>query len=418
MSAPTENHQFDAKRLGSARMAVSAAFFANGMMIGHWAPKIPIMVDRLDISERVLGQMIILLGVGALIALIAGAWLVTRLGSPNVVRWSSIMLAPALVFITITPDALTTALAMLWLGVFLGGMDNAMNANGVGVEMALEKPVMSSYHGFWSLGVVFGGLTGGAIIAIAGEMGHALIVMVLAVCLSLWAWPRYLPDAPSFTQVDGADENQPKKVVLPKSIGIYILGVATLLGFAPEGTVIDWSALYLKDELGAPVIVSGYAVAAFSATMALMRFRGDGLRARFGDRMTFIGSGVISALGLLIAGLAQSVFVACFGFLIAGLGMANVVPVLFSAAGRYPGIAPAVGIAIVTAFGYGGLLFIPAFVGLVAEAYSIGLVFTAWAAIVVMVALSGPFLPGIDRVEAAEPAAEPEAAAIGRGVPD
>ncbi|MEM1375938.1 MAG: MFS transporter [Pseudomonadota bacterium] len=383
-------------RLRSARWAVSAAFFLNGMMIGHWAPKIPVMVERLGISEATLGKMIILLGLGALIALIAGAWLVTRFGSPNIVRWTSVMVAPALVLMTVTPDVFTTALGMLWLGVFLGGMDNAMNANAVGVEAALKKPVMSSSHGFWSLGGVFGGLTGGAIIAIAGELGHAVFVMVLALAFAVWAWPRYLPDDPSFTRTNSADADERPRVILPKSLGIYILGVVTLLAFAPEGTVIDWSALYLKDELGAPLVVSGYAVAAFSATMALMRFRGDGMRTKFGDRRTLIVSCVLSALGLYVAGLAGSVLVACVGFLIAGLGMANIVPILFSAAGRYRAVAPAVGIAIVTAFGYAGLLFIPAFVGLIAEQYSIGLVFSVWAAIVAVVAGCSWFLPGID----------------------
>ncbi|MEO0545072.1 MAG: MFS transporter [Pseudomonadota bacterium] len=407
MEILTKAEVHSADRLRSARWAVSAAFFSNGMMVGHWAPKIPVLVERLGISESVLGQMIILLGLGALLALLAGAWAVTRFGSPAIVRWTSILVAPALVLMTVAPDVLTASLTMLWLGVYLGAMDNAMNANAVGVETALKKPVLSSFHGFWSLGGVFGGLTGGAIIAAFGEMGHAMIVMVLALLLAAWAWPRYLPDAASFTRSDTSSAHEKPKVVLPKSVGIYVLGVVTLLGFAPEGTIIDWSALYLKDELGSPLVVSGYAVAAFSATMALMRFRGDGLRDRFGDRRTFIVSGFVSAIGLLIAGTTGSVFQACFGFLIAGLGMANIVPILFSAAGRYPGIAPAVGIAIVTAFGYGGLLFIPAFVGFIAEVFSIGLVFSCWAIIVAVVALTGFYLPGIDRPQSTVVTAKP-----------
>ncbi|MEL6437477.1 MAG: MFS transporter [Pseudomonadota bacterium] len=383
------------ERLRSARFAVSAAFFANGMMIGHWAPKIPVMVERLGISEGMLGRMIILLGVGALISLIAGAWMVTRLGSVRVVRWTSLFLVPSLVLITITPTVVTTALAMLWLGAFLGAMDNAMNANGVGVETALGKPVMSSYHGFWSLGGVFGGLTGGAMITYFGEMGHALIVTIMALAVVLWAWPRYLPDAASFTQAS-SDGTQPAKFKgLPRHPGIYILGIVTLLGFAPEGTVIDWSALYLKDELGAPLIISGYAVAAFSATMAAMRFSGDSLRGIFGDRMTFIVSAAVSAVGLALAGYATTVVSVCIGFMIAGIGMANVVPILFSTAGRFDGLSPAVGIAVITVFGYAGLLFIPAFVGIIAEHYSIGLVFLLWGGIVGAVAVSGFVLPQI-----------------------
>lgn len=378
--------------LTSARNAVYAAFFANGFVIGHWAPKIPVMVERLGISEALLGQMIILFGVGALVALIAGAWCVTRFGSRAVVRWTSLFLSPSLILLTIMPSVFTTALAMLWLGVFLGAMDNAMNANGVVVEVQLEKPVMSSYHGFWSLGGVAGGLTGGAMIIWFGELGHAIIVSLILLGLALWAWPRYVArDLDDDPQPDGAAVNLRRG--LPRAPALYVLGVLTLLAFAPEGTVIDWSGLYLKDELGAPLFVSGYAVAAFSATMAFMRFRGDSLRQRFGDRMTFGFSAVVAAFGLAIAGMANGVVVACLGFLIAGIGMANIVPVLFSTAGRFPGVRPAVAIAVITTFGYAGLLFIPAFVGLVAEHYSIGIVYVAWAGIVLGVALVGFMLP-------------------------
>lgn len=376
--------------LMAARNAVYAAFFANGLVVGHWAPKIPVMVERLGITEATLGKMIILFGLGALLALIAGAWLVTRFGSRAIVRWTSLFLIPSLILLTLTPTVLTTSLAMLWLGVFLGAMDNAMNTSGVGVEVKLAKPVMSSYHGFWSLGGVVGGLTGGAMIAALGEMGHAIAVALIIAALVAWAWPRYMAD-------DGLDNQSDDAPLirkgLPRQPGIYLLGVMTLLAFAPEGTVIDWSALYLKDELDAPLLVSGYAVAAFSATMALMRFRGDGLRARYGDRNTFIASGLVAGLGLLIAGAGDGLVIVCIGFLIAGLGMANVVPVLFSTAGRYPGVRPAVGIAVITTFGYAGLLFIPAFVGFVAERYSIGLVYVGWGFITFGIGAVGLALP-------------------------
>ncbi|MGB7432623.1 MAG: MFS transporter [Ahrensia sp.] len=379
-----------APHLLAARNAIYAAFFANGLVVGHWAPKIPVLVERLGITEATLGKMIILFGLGALLALMAGAWFVTKFGSRAILRWTSLFLAPSLVLLTLTPTVFTASLAMLWLGVFLGAMDNAMNTNGVGVEVELAKPVMSSYHGFWSLGGVAGGLTGGAMISVLGELGHAIAVAVMVAALVTWAWPRYLAS----DELDNPSEDAPLiRKGLPRQPGIYLLGLITLLAFAPEGTVIDWSALYLKDELGAPLIVSGYAVAAFSATMALMRLRGDGLRARYGDRNTFIASGLVAGLGLLIAGAGDGLIIVCIGFLIAGLGMANVVPVLFSTAGRYPGVRPTVGIAVITTFGYAGLLFIPAFVGFIAELYSIGIVYVAWGFIVLGIGTLGFVLP-------------------------
>ena len=396
----------DARRLRLARYAVFAAFFINGFMIGQWATKIPVFVERLGISEAVFGRLIILFGVGAVIALIAGAYLVTRFGSVGIVRWTTVLLSPSLIFLTLAPNVAGAALALLWLGVFLGAMDNAMNANGVGVETALGTPTMSAFHGFWSLGGVAGGLTGGAMIAGFGEMGHALVVFAVTLLVAIWAWPHYRPDDP---QPEPDARAEPVRRGLPRSPGIYVLGVVTLLAFAPEGTVIDWSALYLKDELGAPLVVSGYAFAAFSATMATMRFFGDRLRARFGDRLTFLTSAAIAALGLAIAAAAPGFLVACAGFFVAGIGMANMVPILFSTAGHYPGMQPAVAIAVITTFGYAGLLFVPAFVGMIAEIWSLAHVFGGWAAIVLAVGISALVLPNLssrpDRGAGREPSA-------------
>jgi len=385
----------DAGKLRLARFAVSAMFFINGFTVGHWATKIPVLVERLDITEAVLGRLIILFGIGAVAALIAGAWAVTRYGSPIVLRWTSLLLIPSLPLLTLAPDLLWTAVAMLWLGMFLGAMDNAMNANGVAVEVELNKPVMSSYHGFWSLGGMVGGLTGGAMIVWLGEMGHALTVAAITAAVTFWTWRHFWKGSVDDAAGRTATQNAPRQAGIPRVTGIYVLGVVTMLCFAAEGTIIDWSALYLRDELEAPLLISGYAFAAFSATMAAMRFLGDGLRGRVGDRPLFVGCGVLTAIGLAIAGAANGIAIVCLGFFVAGVGMANLVPVLFSTAGRYRGLQPSIAIAVITTFGYAGLLFIPAFVGFIAENFSLAAVFAGWGVIVAVLGLCGFVLPGV-----------------------
>jgi MFS family permease len=234
-------------------------------------------------------------------------------------------------------------------------------------------------------------------IALLGEFGHALSVSLVTLVIVAAAWPFYMADPVEPDDgISGAGEGSTKRhSSLPRQPGIYLLGIFALLAFAPEGTVIDWSALYLKAEQGAPILVSGYAFAAFSVTMAAMRFAGDGLRTRLGDRLTFISGNVVAALGLIIAGWSTHFVVACIGFFITGIGMANLVPVLFSTAGRFKGVKPAVGIAIVTVFGYGGLLFVPAFVGEIAERFSLSLVFAGWGVILLALSMVGFVLPGM-----------------------
>lgn len=374
----------------SARWAVSAAFYANGFVVGHWAPKIPVLAGRLDITESVLGALVIMFGIGALIALLAGAVLMTRYGSDNVVRWTSFLLVPGLLLISLAPNVAVTAFAMLWLGVFMGAMDGAMNANAVTVEKARGHAIMSSCHGFWSLGGLTGAPLGGWLLARFGDMGHSVAVLVITGAIVIVAQFFYLGDAKA-RDTKGESENRrlsPKRILalLPTGAGIYILGVCAFLSFVPEGSILDWSALYLAKDHQAPVAIAGYAFAAFSGTMALMRFLGDGLRDRFGDGRTFFVSALVASAGFTIAGLSSELVMVIAGFLVCGLGLANMVPIVFSAAGRFPGIEPAIGIGIATAFGYSGALTAPAVLGIVAEHFGLAVIFAAFSVVLLATA--------------------------------
>lgn len=369
----------DAVRAG--RLAVYTAFFANGFIIGSWAPKIPFFAERIGLSEEILGRLIVLFGVGALVALVSCAWLVSRYGSDRMVRWTSLALAPSLLLISVAPDIIAASMTMVWLGAFLGAMDGSMNSNAVAVEKAYARPIMSACHGYWSLGGLVGAGIGGALIEWTGLMGHAVIVSVTAFALVIVAQNFLLPDRPEPVDEQGA---RPKFAGFPRKPGVYLVGLAALWCMLPEGSVLDWSALYLSKEHNADAALSGFAYAAFSGTMALMRFGGDRARARMGDKTTFLVSAAIAAIGLVIAGLAPNAGIAVCGFLLSGIGMANTVPILFSAAGAYPGIPPAVGIAVATAMGYSGLLLAPAAIGFIAERTGLAPVFTGLAVLLLM----------------------------------
>lgn len=391
-------HEAASRRVGtpaagyrpSARWAVSGAFFANGFVVGNWAPKIPVLVERLEISKATLGALIIMFGVGALFALLAGAFVTSRYGSDRVVRWTSVFLAPGLLLISLSPTVWLTAAAMLWLGVFLGAMDGAMNANAVSVEKARGRPIMSSCHGFWSLGGLTGAPLGGWMLSTFGDTGHSIAVLVTVGAVVIWASFHYLADAPVKTMGNGgmSDPDLPGlgPSRIPTSAGIYLLGICAFLSFVPEGSVLDWSALYLAQEHHAPVALAGYAFAAFSGTMAAMRFLGDGLRQRLGDGRAFFLSALVASLGFALAGLATNLPAVIAGFLICGIGLANTVPIVFSAAGRFPGVEPAIGIGVVTAFGYTGALTAPALLGFIAEHTGLGAIFAGFSIVVFLTA--------------------------------
>lgn len=365
----------------AGRLAIYTAFFANGFVLGSWAPKIPFFAERLGLNEGILGRMIVLFGIGALVALVSCAWLVSRYGSDRMVRWTSMALAPAIVLITLAPDIATASLTLIWLGAFIGAMDGSMNSNAVAVEKAYGRPVMSACHGYWSLGGLVGAGIGGALIERAGLLGHALTVSIIALALMMVAQHFLFHDRPEPVDAQG---EKPKFAGFPRKIGVYLIGLAALSCMLPEGAVLDWSALFLSKDHNADVALSGFAYAAFSGTMALMRFGGDRVRSRMGDRTTFVVSAAIAAVGLVIAGLAPNAGIAVLGFLLSGVGMANTVPILFSAAGAYPGVPPAVGIAVATAMGYSGLLLAPAAIGFIAEHTGLAPIFSGFAVLLLM----------------------------------
>lgn len=376
--------------VSSARWAVSAAFFANGFVVGHWAPKIPVLAERLGIGESVLGALVIMFGIGALVALLTGAVLTTRYGSDRIVRWTSFLLVPGLLLISLSPNVATTALSMLWLGVFMGAMDGAMNANAVSVEKVRGRAIMSSCHGFWSLGGLTGAPLGGLMLARFGDLGHSIAVAAMTGVLVVIAQFFYFKDARLLALEDQPARSgwSPQRIfaLLPGGVGIYLLGLCALLSFVPEGSVLDWSALYLAKVHGAPVAIAGYAFAAFSGTMALMRFAGDGLRDRFGDGRTFLVSALVASGGFAVAGLSPTLPMVLAGFLVCGLGLANMVPIVFSAGGRFPGIEPAIGIGIVTAFGYSGALTAPAILGFIAEHTGLAAIFAGFSVVLLVTA--------------------------------
>src|SRR5690606_27876299 len=175
-----------------SRWALAAVFFTNGFLVGSWAPQIPVFLTRLQISEFTLGLLILLFGLGALVAMPSCGVLMGRFGSRAVVRVISSGAVFGLALVALAPGIATAALALLVFGGLVGGMDVAMNANAVAVERRLKKAVMSSSHGFWSLGGFVGGGLGGLVIAGHGHLAHAGLVTLAAGAIVATALPRLI----------------------------------------------------------------------------------------------------------------------------------------------------------------------------------------------------------------------------------
>jgi MFS family permease len=367
--------------LGSARAAVLAVFFTNGVVIGTWVVRIPAIKERLGLGEGLLGVVLLGAAVGALVAMPVVGALVSRFGSRRVVGVSALALTVVLPTPGLAPSLPLLVLAVVLLGAANGGLDVAMNAQAVAVERGYGRPIMSSFHAAWSFGGLGGAALGGLLASRGvGPLPHFAAVAVLATIAFVVAYGALLSSG-----ADASEEGTPAFARPTRALlGLGIISFCVLLG---EGAMGDWSAVYLDDTLrtGPGFAAAGYA--AFSLSMAFGRLFGDRLTELLGPATLVRACGAIAAVGLGIALAVAQPLVALAGFACAGAGFSIIFPTALSAAGRTAGpTGPA--LAAVTTAAYTGFLVGPPFIGFLAEltglGYSLYLVVALSTAIIIL----------------------------------
>jgi MFS family permease len=371
------------------RIAVSFLFFMNGMLIGNWAPQIPEFANRLDIDESQMGLMIAIFGLGSLISMPITGITVTKLGNAPATKFTSLFATTSFLWLAFAPNIFAAAIAIFFFGAFIAGMDVAMNAMAVDVERKIKTPIMSSCHGFWSLGGLVGAISGGYAIQLIGSTGQALFTFILALMLAVLAWRQIIDN-----QLAG--ERQQIPIRFPKALLPYLIGIIALFSALPEGAVIDWSAFYLRDEIGVDALTSSYAFGSFSAAMAFVRFLGDPVRKKLGAVTTVKICSLVAAFGLLLSGLSSTPELIITGFAISGLGLSNLIPIAFSAAGNLPGVAPGISLSLTTTIGYSGVLVAPAILGYMAEFTGFSILFASLSVLLLAVFFLAPMTTHAD----------------------
>lgn len=362
------------------RWAVGALFFINGFIIGSWAAQIPEFIKRLQITEATFGLMILCFGLGGVVAMPISGFVMSRVGSRPVVRPLASVAVFGLLVVVLAPGVILSVVALFALGAVLGAMDVAMNANAVTVERRLARPVMSSTHGFWSLGGFAGGLGGFAIQA-WGYVPHAAFVAVVTAVLLALCWRHIV----------GGDRPEPvldrRGFAFPTLPTIYVVGLIAMICVVPEATIRNWAALFMEQKFDSTIGVASLAFALFSGAMATMRFLGDGIRKRFGAVLTLRASCTLTAAGLLLASVSPWTWLTLAAFAIAGIGSANMIPIAFSAAGNHEGMATSTGMSVAVTMSYSGILIAPSATGVIAEHTGIGPVFTGVAVLLLCATL-------------------------------
>jgi MFS family permease len=377
-------------------------FLCFGADYANLAPRIPQIKHALALSDGALGVALLGAPAGTVCAVRVAGWAIGRWGSRRVTRCGALTMSGALVLPALAWNLGTLAAALVVLGAGLGLTDVAMNSQGVAVERALGRPIMSGLHGAYSVGSVLGALLGSTAAHLGVSTLAHFAVVAAALCLTAWFGSGALlhDDGPQpEREPDGRTHGR-------WSLTVVLLGVIGLCSFVGEGAVDNWSSVYLRDALGAGAGAAGLGFAGCAGAMAVVRLTGDRLVARFGRvAMLRIGA-LVSALGLGAGLWVGDQATAIVGFTAFGAGAALVAPVTFSAAGNLPGIPSGAAISYVTGIGYLGLLLGPPTIGFTAEAIGLrgALVIPAVLAAVIVV------LAGAVRVRGRTGAPHPTAA--------
>jgi MFS family permease len=346
-----------------ARVAVSIAFFILGAGPGLWAVHIPVVQERLGISPAILGLALLVMAIGAVLAMPIMGWAVGHVGSRIPTA------AGMIIYMAITPLPILAGnvpfffVALFFFGLLMGGLDVVGNVQAAEVETLRQKPTMSSFHAFYSIGALGGALVGALVIGQGwGDGIGAMTVCIVLLALGAIAAGNLLP---SEKPIEGAP-----RFALPDR-AVLGLGILAFLCFAIEGAVTDWSALFLTSAKSATPEHAAFGYAAYALAMAGLRLFGDPIVHRLGPKPVTVGGSLLCVLGLAIALASPWPLVGAIGFGLVGVGAANVVPVVFSAAARTPGVPSGVGVSAVATLGYSGFLVFPPILGFAADLFGL-----------------------------------------------
>ncbi|GAB2885459.1 MFS transporter [Streptomyces mayteni] len=363
--------------LRQLRSALTVFFALDGFVFAGWVVRIPAVKEQTGASSSALGLALLGVSVGAVLTMMLTGRLCQRFGGRPVVVTAAVVLGASVALPPHTGSPLTLGLVLLVFGAAFGAMNVSANSVAVDLVAALRRPVMPSFHAAYSLGGMLGAGVGGLAAGQLTAARHPAAVAVFGVAVAAFAArslltarmpPRLEPDgaAPA-----GRDPRPPRARWL-----VLVLGLIALCTAYGEGALADWSALHLQESLGAGsgVAAAGYSV--FALAMTVGRLTGSTLLERLGQTRALVAGGVTAALGMLLGALGPTVWVVLLGFVIAGLGLANIFPVAIGRAGE---LAGAQGVAAASTLGYGGFLLGPVAIGFLADWFSLAVAMTTVA---------------------------------------
>ena len=343
-----------------SRLAVNFTFLVNGFIYANWIARLPRFQEIYSLSNSTTGLVLLVMAIGALIAMPFTGWLIVKNGSRKITMVASVLLC---LFAPILPilGTIEKVIPLFFvLGMLTGIMDVAMNAQAVLIEQKYERPLMSSFHAVFSGGMMLG--AGSAALFSKYDISlfhHILIISLIALLFILWSVRYYLSED-KIASTEGTAFQLPAKSL----ISIGTIAFCCMMG---EGAMQDWSANYMINIANSSASLAPIALGSFSLAMMLGRIFGDRGREIYGDKHLLIVNSLIAFTGLVLLLLFPNPYAVIFACFITGLGLSVIVPIAYSTAGSMKDVAPGVGISMVTTIGYAGFLFGPPIIGYLAD---------------------------------------------------
>ena len=372
--------------LNRIRIAVSMFYFSMGLTFATWASRIPSIKETLGLTEADLGTILFAIPVGQLVMMPFSGKIVIRYGSRNVVTLGILFYILSMTTLGLATQVWQLMLSLFFFGIFSNLTNISVNTQGILIEGLCRRPIMSAFHGAWSLAGFTGALIGLGMVNLKWSPLYHFAAVAVLLYAAIFANFRYLvktkPAKPKKL------EQEKKRSLLPKiNPALAWLGVIGFCSMVSEGIMFDWSGVYFEDVIKAPksLVIVGYA--SFMSMMASGRFIGDKITQRFGRKRVLAFSGFLISGGMYIAVFFPYIIPAALGFMLVGLGVSTVVPGVYSLAGKTPGIEPSQALTAVSSISFLGFLLGPPVIGYIAHAVGLKMSFAIIGVFGVCIAL-------------------------------
>jgi MFS family permease len=342
------------------RIAVNIIFFVNGFLHANLAARFPRIQEIFELDNGIWSLVLLATSIGAVLAMPFTGWLIIRNGSRRIAIVSVFSYCLFFPFLTYMPGLYGLIPLFFIMGVTAGMLDVSMNSQAVMVEKAKGRPIMTSFHALFSIGMALGAVCGSFFAKSGASLFvHMISITIASMIASGFARYHLIHDKP-----EGANEGPAFRLPNAAMVSIGVIAFCSMLG---EGAMADWSANYMKNVAKTDEAKAALGLSALALAMTIGRLLGDSGRAKFGDKRLMVVCGLIATIGLGFSLSFTQPELVMLGFFLVGIGLSVIVPIAYSIAGSSTSVSPGVGLAMVTTVGYTGFLFGPPVIGFLAD---------------------------------------------------